>query len=267
VVPLSNQVTTLNHKRFKGFKMFSDGHLKQEEIPGAFFPPARCILERRVLDVNKIHYILASIPDKSKIVAAIDNAVSESTSQYGLNTLSAYRQKYARADRFDTAEVVYIKRMLQVALLEELRTRITGELFARYVSTDEHAFADELYMDEDQLKVLVDAGMIVGSHGYNHDWLDSLEPTEQVRDIDRSLEFLRHIGVPSSDWAMCYPYGAWTRSILEVLRVRGCAIAFTTETELAHLSDCDPLLIPRLDTNDLPRSAMADPVRWTLSVT
>src|SRR6516225_10869539 len=30
VVPLSNQVTTLNHKRFKGFKMFSDGHL---EIP------------------------------------------------------------------------------------------------------------------------------------------------------------------------------------------------------------------------------------------
>jgi hypothetical protein len=27
-VPLSNQVTTLNHKRFKGFKMFSDGHLE-----------------------------------------------------------------------------------------------------------------------------------------------------------------------------------------------------------------------------------------------
>src|SRR5262249_54602685 len=26
VVPLSNQVTTLNHKRFKGLKMFSDGH-------------------------------------------------------------------------------------------------------------------------------------------------------------------------------------------------------------------------------------------------
>src|SRR5438874_7019223 len=31
VVPLSNQVTTLNHKRFKGFKMFSDGHL--EHVP------------------------------------------------------------------------------------------------------------------------------------------------------------------------------------------------------------------------------------------
>src|SRR6266511_2347957 len=31
VVPLSNQVTTLNHKRFKGFKMFSDGHLEASD--------------------------------------------------------------------------------------------------------------------------------------------------------------------------------------------------------------------------------------------
>jgi hypothetical protein len=30
-VPFSNQVTTLNHKRFKGFKMFSDGHLRRSD--------------------------------------------------------------------------------------------------------------------------------------------------------------------------------------------------------------------------------------------
>src|SRR6516225_3137991 len=35
VVPLSNQVTTLNHKRFKGFKMFSDGHLDAREASTA----------------------------------------------------------------------------------------------------------------------------------------------------------------------------------------------------------------------------------------
>src|SRR6516225_8060070 len=32
VVPLSNQVTTLNHKRFKGFKMFSDGHFSSSAV-------------------------------------------------------------------------------------------------------------------------------------------------------------------------------------------------------------------------------------------
>src|SRR6516225_8632130 len=36
VVPLSNQITTLNHKRFKGFKMFSDGQLAcSAEFDGA----------------------------------------------------------------------------------------------------------------------------------------------------------------------------------------------------------------------------------------
>src|SRR5262249_27511752 len=37
VVPLSNQVTTLNHKRFKGFKMFSDGHSVKQD-GGKIFP-------------------------------------------------------------------------------------------------------------------------------------------------------------------------------------------------------------------------------------
>src|SRR6266704_888084 len=42
VVPLSNQVTTLNHKRFKGFKMFSDGHLRplQQGSPYVFVTEA-----------------------------------------------------------------------------------------------------------------------------------------------------------------------------------------------------------------------------------
>src|SRR5262245_16038736 len=39
VVPLSNQVTTLNHKRFKGFKMFSDGHLGPEARRGLMLAP------------------------------------------------------------------------------------------------------------------------------------------------------------------------------------------------------------------------------------
>src|SRR6516165_5586966 len=37
VVPLSNQVTPLNHKRLKGFKMFSDGHLQSFFVQSAFF--------------------------------------------------------------------------------------------------------------------------------------------------------------------------------------------------------------------------------------
>ena len=32
--------------------------LDRENLPGCFFPPAKCILEHKVLDVNKVHYII-----------------------------------------------------------------------------------------------------------------------------------------------------------------------------------------------------------------
>src|SRR5262249_16206969 len=44
VVPLSNQVTTLNHKRFKGFKMFSDGQVKHIDPIGTILLPGFLLL-------------------------------------------------------------------------------------------------------------------------------------------------------------------------------------------------------------------------------
>jgi peptidoglycan/xylan/chitin deacetylase (PgdA/CDA1 family) len=252
---------------------FDDGYLDhfvnvlpillRERMSGIFFPPARCVFERRMLDVNKIHYILASVPDKGTLVDAIDHAMRDADPDLKLEPPAHYRAKYAVANRFDTAEVIYIKRMLQVALPLELRSRIIDELFARHVSSDERAFADEVYMDEDQLRCLLQCGMTVGSHGYDHDWLDQLSRDQQAREIDLSLAHLRKIGVDSAGWAMCYPYGAWSESLLEILRDRDCAIGFTTEVGLARVPGQNPLLLPRLDTNDLPKSRSAAPVSWT----
>src|SRR5215813_10869372 len=47
VVPLSNQVTTLNHKRFKGFKMFSDGHLEALQRRGTIVIFLRAVRRTR----------------------------------------------------------------------------------------------------------------------------------------------------------------------------------------------------------------------------
>ena len=35
----------------------------------------------------------------------------------------------------------------------------------------EEAFSRELYMSMDQIKCMVDCGMHIGSHGYDHYWL------------------------------------------------------------------------------------------------
>ena len=183
--------------------------LDEMGIEGAFFTPAKAITKHEVLDVNKIHFILASVEDKQKLIEDIYKLLDENREKYNLESNEHYFKKLAIANRFDTKEVIFIKRLLQVELLEELRHKITNYLFKKYVSDSEEKFSRELYMNEDQLKCMVRHGMYVGSHGYDHYWLNSLTPERQAEEVDLSLEFLKRIGSDVENWIMCYPYGAY----------------------------------------------------------
>lgn len=219
---------------------------------GSFFPPARSIVARELLDVNKIHFVLAAQRNVGSLIDAIEAFVNERQGQSGIQPFQWYWKTIDKDDRHDSAEVIFVKRMLQRALPEELRTELSDDLFAKNVSVDQAAFCNELYMTTDQLKVMRQCGMCIGSHGGKHYWLDQLAPEDQAADIDRSLSFLASLGVPLVDWIMCYPYGAYNADTIRLLRARGCAVGVTTKVATADLSRDDPLELPRLDTNDLP---------------
>ena len=231
-------------------------------VQGSFFPPAQVVIERRLLDVNRIHFVLAAVADKRGLADVILKGVAEAREEFGLESPEAFYGRLAVASRMDPPEVIFIKRALQTGLPPSLRARIAADLFRSHVSADEAAFADELYMSLDQVRCLVRHGMFVGSHSDSHPWLGSLEPAEQEAEVEAALRFLRLAGAPCEDWVMCYPYGDSNESLRDILRARGCAIGLTTHVDLAHAGD-DPLLLPRLDTNDLPKSATAPPVGWT----
>ena len=226
-----------------------------------FNPPASAVLDGKVLDVNKIHFVLASEPDAALLVSTMERRVQELSREYELPSVASLRERYSQPHRYDTPEVAYLKRVLQRGLPLEARTRVVDELFARFVSQDEAAFAAELYVSLEQLRCMVRHGMFVGSHSYDHLWLDSLPPDEQERQVVRSLEFLEQVGVDGDRWVMCYPYGGYNESLLEVLGRHGCAAGLTTEVALADLRR--PLELARIDTNDLPKSADAPANEWT----
>ena len=238
--------------------------LDRENLPGCFFPPAKCILEHEVLNVNKIQFVLASTPEKRTLVEYIFKQIDDNRSRYNLLTSAAYWEKLGKPGRFDPAEVIFCKRMLQHELHPELRQAITDELFSRYVTSDEASFSRELYMSTDQIQVLKRYGMYVGSHGYDHFWLNTLSTQQQEREIDQSLMFLKSMGVDDRRWIMCYPYGAYDESLLSVLKSRNCVIGLTTEVGLASLDNNNALVLPRIDTNDLPKDSNAGVNMWTL---
>ncbi|MGA7244113.1 MAG: polysaccharide deacetylase family protein, partial [Terracidiphilus sp.] len=135
---------------------------------------------------------------------------------------------------------------------EPVRVELVRRLFARHVSSDEAAFASELYMSLEQLGALHAEGMHIGSHGYTHAWLNALVPEAQRTEVDRSLEFLQQAGIPLRDWTICYPYGGFDESLIDILRTRRCSLGFTVEPRVADLDREGRLTLPRIDTNDLP---------------
>lgn len=232
--------------------------LYERKLEGAFFAPVDPVCHGKLLDVNRIHFILAANSarggDPAVISALLDAALREAQAGWNLEPVEAYRAQWAYPNRFDDAETIYIKRMLQTALPEALRHRIAVDLFAHFVSMDEAAFAGELYMSEQQARLMQSCGMYFGSHGASHHWLNHVPRETQEAEVDRSLAFLRRIGSPVDDhWVMCYPYGGWNEGLLDVLRSRNCTLGLTTEVSTAEIGRHDPLLLPRFDTNDFPR--------------
>jgi peptidoglycan/xylan/chitin deacetylase (PgdA/CDA1 family) len=221
-------------------------------IRGCFFPPAQAVVEHKVLDVNKIHFVLATVADAGALLDQVFASLDEFRSEHALKTREAYLQAVMGENRYDTREVTALKRLLQLELPEPARAEIVRRLFTRHVTADEAAFACELYMSVEQIACLRRHGMHVGSHGYAHTWLDHISPEAQAVEIDQSLEFLRRLRVEMDNWSICYPCGGFNDSLLEILRARQCRVGFTVQARIADLDADDPLTLPRLDTNDLP---------------
>ncbi|MBS8267425.1 polysaccharide deacetylase [Halomonas litopenaei] len=237
--------------------------LERRGLQGSFFPCTGTLRDGLILDVNKIQFVLASVASTAELLPALARALDKRRERHGLGTYEdIHRRVYhrlSRQGRFDDPDTLFFKRLLQRELPFEVRHDVIDELFARFVSTDQRAFAEMLYLSDAEVRQLHEAGMHIGCHGDQHFWFDSLTPEQQGRDLEVSLAHLRNLGVLGDDWVMCYPYGGVDEALLGRLRQLGCAAGLTVASRQADPARDDPLLLPRLDTNDLPSQAAACP--------
>ena len=238
--------------------------LDKYKIQGSFFAPVKAVTEHKVLDVNKIHFILASEPNKLKIITEIENELDRHRDDYELESFSFYYEKLAQVGRYDSADIVFIKRMLQVELEESLRNIITSNLFEKIVGRDEESFSRELYMDIEQIKCMNSNDMYFGGHGYNHQWLGSLNEAKQRDEIEKSAAFLKLIESDRNYWSMCYPYGSYDEKTVKLLEEYDFKLGLTTVVDIADIHEHNRYMLPRLNTNDIPKSCEAAINDWYL---
>lgn len=236
--------------------------LESFSMPAVFFPVSSSMLDRHVLDVNKIQYILAT-SDATRVVETIEAAIAHQSRHGDAPSPAEYRATWWKPSRFDPAPVVYVKRLLQHALPEPIRRSLVDRLFAELVSGDERAFADELYMSVVEARQLQEAGMTIGAHGDRHVRLPTMSREDQAREIDGALRVLDALGIARREFVYSYANGDHDADSVDLLRARGCAVAVTTRPDLARISADAMLTLARLATNDLPVHADAEPNEWT----
>lgn len=228
--------------------------LKDHRMTASFFATVEAADRERVLDVHKAQFIRAAVDDPRVLIDTIFAALRPFRQALSLPDDDALFREYSQQwDRWDGPDQVFIKAFLQRGP-EPVRTALVNELFARFVTVDERAFAAELYADRTALQHLIDAGMDIGAHGATHRWLGKLSTEEQADEVVRSREFLISVD-PScaSGWVMCYPHGSHNADTLPLLRDAGCVVGLSLEPGIVSGLDA-PLTMPRLDTNDLPRA-------------
>lgn len=224
--------------------------LLENGVKGVFFPSRSPVEDGKVLDVHKIHHILASIDDPGELLREVYDICDDEESLPKSTELRAYFDRFENRSRFDIKEISFLKSILQKGLRREERSMIIDKLFRCYVTIDEKALAEELYMSMPQMRAMRRNGMEFGGHGDLHDWMEEMCPEDQVREVTGSIKMLGEIyGVPPMNWVMSYPYSSHNDVTIEILREHGCSCAVTTVPKLASLDNLYEM--GRYDTNDV----------------
>lgn len=220
-------------------------------MQGSFFIPGKTFTEYSLLDVNKIHFLLATTSITILLQDLFDKMNYYRGQEFNYPLNDELFAEYAIANRFDSKETIFFKRILQVVLPEKLRSKISSEMFETHVGIKEETFARELYLNYDQMKCMKRNGMFFGIHGYDHYWLGNLEKQQMEKDIMKAINVMGDF-IAKDSWVMNYPYGSYNEDVLNFIGNNGCKVGLTTQNNIADISIDNHLKLPRLDTNDFP---------------
>ena len=220
--------------------------LLKYDMKGAFYAPVDIIDSSKVLDVNKIHLILASASED----LILDRIKYHYSRLQTKNSIDYFIGKINTSSRYDTKKTIIIKRLLQNVLDLDLRSLICDKLLEEFVNKSEEELSRELYLNRDQISEMIDCGMHFGSHGKSHFWFNSLDQEQQEYEIKGSIKFLNSIYKKDFLLTMCYPYGSYNENTLSLMKKYNFKLALTTIPKVYNSLVDDIHKIPRLDTND-----------------
>ena len=150
-IPKKKSVLLTFDDGYKDHYKFVYPYLKKQKILANFYPPIMCLKNKKVLDVNKIHFILEREQDRDKILKLIflftKKFLNKDSDSLGINRINT-------SSRYDDKKTILIKRLLQNHLPLPQREKITNKIFETILNINEEQFSKELYMNKNNVKEL-----------------------------------------------------------------------------------------------------------------
>jgi len=247
-IPKKKSVLLTFDDGYKDHYKYVYPYLKGKKIYGNFYPPVQVLKNNKVLDVNKIHFILEKEDNKNKL----------------LNLIIKYAKKYMDIDevdlkinkiklfcRYDDKNTEIIKRLLQNHIPQPYREKILNKLFTTILNIDEKEFSKKLYMSPENIIEMYKNKMSVGSHGDYHLWWEKLSYYQQDKEIKNSINYFKKLNVYDENFSVCYPYGSYNNDTIKILKKYNIKYALTTRVDSINENNLNKvLMLPRHDTND-----------------
>ena len=226
-------------------------YLKKNNLQGCFYPPASIVKQKKILDVNKIQFLMSKEKNRKKILLKIKNILKKKYNFFLDDFLKVNKNKIKNLkSKFDDKETLLIKSLLQKLLPIRKRKFVIDQLFKEIVTNNFKKFSSELYLSLENIKEMIKYGMHFGSHGYNHEWWSKLAKEKQEKEIVKSIKFLKQIGVKKTNLSVCYPFGSFNNHTISILKKYSFKFGLTTSQQEIDLSNIENFLtLPRYDTN------------------
>ena len=183
--------------------------------------------------------IVSAFNDKHKELAdeILENMLAKKDSKFWKEfSTSSFK------DNWWTPEMIFVTNFLRNYKDRKIAHHICNLLFKRYITRNEKEFSRHFYLNDKQIKEMVERGHLIGGHGYYSENLVNLPKDEQKIDIEKSIDFVKKY---NSDVYFSYPNGGFNDDVIKTLRNLNCKVAFTTESTSTNL-DYDLLRFPRI---------------------
>ena len=216
---------------------------------GIFYVPTKPYLDSCVLDVHKIHLLCGRF-DGQDLLSVARSLITEEMVPFAKrgefrNMTYVNQENYYGISEF--------KRLLNYFIDETVRTQVIDKIAAHFSYKFD---ASGFYVSPNDLKIMHDNGMVIGSHSDSHPVMSKLTREQQQAELTRSRDFLSSLGI-FTEKTYCHPYGGFwsfnedTVALLDSLNI---AYSFNVESRQINTDDlinCQQYL-PRFDCNEFP---------------